>query len=117
MQPSTKQLRKSNKYEGIQNNGESISDFRRLPAMLADAEIAHLEAVASHLLNTGYRGLPGYLGAAYWIARVESVDKRFRLVLTQQRRLAALRATFSSVDQSDRGLDPQDRDLGNGGNR
>ncbi|MGY6176283.1 hypothetical protein [Paraburkholderia strydomiana] len=53
---------------------------RKLPAVLADAEIAHLEAVVSYLFNSQEQDLPEYLDSSYWIARVEAIDQRFQLV-------------------------------------
>jgi hypothetical protein len=73
---------------------------RKLPAVLADAEIAHLEGVVSYLFNTQSQDLPKYLVSSYWIARVAAIGERFELVPTQVRRLTLLRTTFVSADES-----------------
>ncbi|MDR6477298.1 hypothetical protein ABIE53_001164 [Burkholderia sp. OAS925] len=98
----TKRYPKPNTNQELQRNGASATACRKLPAMLADSEIAHLETVASYLLNTEYRELPGYLGPAYWIARAVSIGEQFELVLPQRRRLTALLAMFMSLAQSSR---------------
>jgi hypothetical protein len=102
MDPSTKRYFRSNKNQGLQRNDTSAISCRKLPARLADSEIAHLETVASYLLNTEYRELPDYLGSAYWIARAVSIGEQFELVLPQRQRLTALLAMFTSLAQSSR---------------
>ena len=102
MDPFTKRYPQSNTNQELQRNGASPTACRKLPAMLADSEIAHLETVASYLLSTEYRELPGYLGPAYWIARAVSIGEQFELVLPQRRRLTALLAMFMSLAQSSR---------------
>ena len=102
MDPFTKRYPKSNTNQELERNGASATAGRKLPAMLADSEIAHLETVASYLLNIEYRELPGYLGPAYWIARAASIGEQFELVLPQRRRLTALLAMFISLAQSSR---------------
>lgn len=72
---------------------------RKLPAVLADAEIAHLEAVVSYLFNSQEQDLPEYLDSSYWIARVDAIDQRFQLVPAQVRRVAALRTRFLSAEE------------------
>ena len=107
MDSLTKRYFKSNN-QGLQRNDASAASCRKLPARLADSEIAHLEAVASYLLNTEYRELPDYLGSAYWIARAVSIGEQFELVLPQRRRLTRLLAMFTSLAQSGRRV-PEER--------
>ena len=102
MDSLTKRHFKSNKNQGLQSNDASATSCRKLPARHADSEIAHLETVASYLLNTDYRELPDYLGSAYWIARAVSIEEQFELVLPQRQRLTALLAMFKSLAQSSR---------------
>jgi hypothetical protein len=102
MDPLTKRYLKSNRNQGLQRNDASATSCRKLPARHADSEIAHLETVASYLLNTEYRELPDYLGSAYWIARAVSIAEQFELVLPQRQRLTALLAMFKSLAQSGR---------------
>jgi hypothetical protein len=73
---------------------------RKLPAVLADGEIAHLEAVSSYLFNTHSQDLPWVFDSSYWTARVAAIDERFQLVPAQVRRLALLRNTLLSADES-----------------
>lgn len=94
--------------QGLQRKDASATPCRKLPAILADSEIAHLETVASYLLNIEYWELPDYLGPRYWIARAVSIGEQFELVLPQRRRLTRLLAMFTSLAQSGRRV-PEER--------
>ncbi|MEC5407904.1 hypothetical protein VOM14_20335 [Paraburkholderia sp. MPAMCS5] len=62
----------------------------KLPAALADAEIAHLETVVRYFLNTRAPDTSGYFGPSYWLTRTARIGEDFHLVPAQQRRLTAL---------------------------
>lgn len=68
----------------------------RIPSVLADAEIRHLEKVVQHLSNTGDFGAETRFGLSYWLHRIEDIESRFHLVPSQLKRLAVLRETFAS---------------------
>jgi len=104
----TKRYSISEINKGLQRKDASATPCRKLPAILADSEIAHLENVASYLLNIEYWELPDYFGPRYWIARAVSIEEQFDLVLPQRRRLTTLLAIFTGLAQSGRPV-PEER--------
>lgn len=67
------------------------------PAVFADSELRHLEAVVRHLSNTDLLETGFNLGVSYWLRRVAEIEQKFHLVPSQVRRLALLRKILTDL--------------------
>ena len=67
-----------------------VSELKR-PSRCADTELTHLESVVRHLLSGNAPPMPLYLDRAYWLRRLERLEKEICLVPAQMKRLGALR--------------------------
>jgi hypothetical protein len=63
----------------------------KLPSRWADSDLRHLETVIRHVVRAQGSSMPQYLDEAYWLRRLERIERETCLVPAQQRRITALR--------------------------
>lgn len=73
------------------NSGHTPS---KLPALLAESHLTHLESVVRFLSGTDRLSAPK-LGRHYWVERVNALEENYALVISQKQRLLHLQNLLS----------------------
>lgn len=70
-----------------------------LPAILADAELDHVERMVQYMSRMQAARSPRGIDGKYWKKRLRALEATYDLVATQRRRVARLFELLESADQ------------------
>jgi hypothetical protein len=70
-----------------------------LPAILADAELDHVERMVQYMSRAQASRTPRGIDGEYWKKRLRALEATYDLVATQRRRVARLFELLEGADQ------------------